>query len=190
MKLRKYHQTVLATALSLGLLTLSTSAAAFFTIDELLTPTTTDKCERDITSDLKFVINDTVVDKDVVLSPLGTFTIGNFLKIELVEDLRVCVRYDRVDLWIALEMPDGKRFFMVESPLPPFVAFVLEPTPFKDKLGDEQNTHSVLNFEVVPGLGGTYRLFAAYSEAGKDISELLFTLRSNRANAEVILDNN
>jgi len=132
---------------------------------------------------------------NISLSPTHTFTVGDSVSIQLVEDLRICVRDDYVDLWIALEMPNPAsgqilRLFMVRSPLPPYFAFVGEPAPFKKDVGQEKQTHDVLDFYIDTeyATSGTYRFYAAYSKAGTDISELLFTLRSNRAAAKIMID--
>ncbi|RKZ70605.1 MAG: hypothetical protein DRR19_33315 [Candidatus Parabeggiatoa sp. nov. 1] len=191
MNFQKYQHAFLAMPLLLGV---ATSAPAQevnvnLTVDNLITPAATrSRCNLWFNSDLRFVVNDRVMHEDVVLDSQWLFNVGEFLKVELVEDLRVCTRHDRVDLWVALEMPGDIRIYMVSSPFPPFMAFVPDPAPFKSDLDGEQVLHSVLNFEVVPGVPtGDYRFYAAYAETGTDISELLFTLRSNRAMAKVTL---
>lgn len=194
MNFGKYQQAFLIGALLLGVSTntlAQQNVEVNVTVGVLLTPTaTTSQCDRDITSELRFVVNDTVVNEDMVLeaSPSNLFNIGDQLNVELVEDLRVCTRHDYVDLWIALEMPDDTRLFMVSTVLPPFISFVPQAAPFKTDLDRGENRHSVLNFEVTPYIPtGDYRFYAAYAESGKDLSELLFTLRSNRAMAKVVL---
>ncbi|HEC84073.1 MAG: hypothetical protein DRR08_04445 [Candidatus Parabeggiatoa sp. nov. 2] len=195
MNVRKYQPTVLATALLLGFAT-SAPAQDFnvtvtTTTEVLLTPTaTTSQCNRDIRSTLRFFVNDRIVIEDLVLDATSEnlFNLGDQLNIELVEDLRVCTRYDDVDLWIAVEMPDDTRLFMVSTAFPPFVSFVPYAKPFKTNLDRGENRQTILNFEVAPGIPtGDYRFYAAYAESGKDLSELLFTLRSNRAMAKVVV---
>jgi len=179
----KYIQTLLTTALLSYFMVVSAQAGP-------LPP-----CDGWIVSDLKFVINvnekEVIFDKDILLIP-PTFYVNQYLEIQLQESLDVCSRHNRVDLWVALEMPlDGTRLrlFMVRSPLPPFYAISADPAPFKSDLETGDKLHTVLPLEVPPGMGGSYEFYAAYSETGTDISDMLFTLRSNRAAAKFILAN-
>jgi len=197
MSLNKCYQTCIAIALSFMLSNVaSADELPFISFADLISTPTTDLCSsRNMNSELRFVIGDEPIYDDISLSPTHTFTVGDSVSIQLVEDLRVCVRDDYVDLWIALEMPDPNsgqilRFFMIKSPLPPFFAFVTEPAPFKKDIGHRTQTHDVLDFyiETDTATSGTYRFYAAYSKAGTDLSELLFTLRSNRASAKVMID--
>jgi hypothetical protein len=144
-------------------------------------------CDRKIVSDLKFVINDQVVGEELLLNP-PTYYVGDYLEVKLQEDLRICNRYYTVDLWIAIEMPDGTRLFLVPSRLGIFPHFSLSPAPFKTDLHSNTKAHSVLSFEIPPDIGGEYYFYAAYTRSGKDISDLLFTSRSNRAAVKVIDD--
>jgi len=203
MNVRKYQPTVLATALLLGFATsvsaqkinVSVGADISINIDttqqDISTPTaTTSQCNRDSKSTLRFFVNDRIVIEDLVLdaTPENLFNFGDQLNIELVEDLRVCTRYDYVDLWIAVEMPNDARLFMVSTAFPPFFAFVPYAEPFKTNLDRGENRQTILNFEIAPGIPtGDYRFYAAYAESGTDLSELLFTLRSNRAMAKVVV---
>jgi len=167
-------------------------------VDTGVNPVTQTDCDGRVVSDLKFVINvdeeELVFDKKILLVP-PTFYVGQSLEIQLQESLDVCSRHNRVDLWVALEMPlDGTRLrlFMVRSPLPPFFSFSADsadPAPFKSDLDTGDKLHTVIPFEVRPGMGGNYEFYAAYSETGTDISDMLFTLRSNRAAAKFILAN-
>jgi hypothetical protein len=143
-------------------------------------------CDGKVVSDLKFIINDEVVGEEWFLAP-PTFLVGRYLEVKLQEDLRVCNRHKTVDLWIALEMPDGTHLFLVSGTLGPEFSF--SPAPFKTDLQSGRNAHSVLSFEIPLGMGGEYHFYAGYTLPGKDISDFLFTLRSNRAALKVILPN-
>jgi len=141
-------------------------------------------CDKKVISDLKFVINDQVVGEEWLLNP-PTYYVGEYLEVKLQEDLWICNRYYTVDLWIAIEMPDGTRLFLVPPRLGLFPHFSLSPAPFKTDLYSNTKAHSVLSFEIPPGIVGEYYFYAAYTRSGKDISDLLFTSRSNRAAVKV-----
>jgi len=44
------------------------------------------------------------------------YNIGDFVTIDLAENLQVATRFHRVDLWVAIELPDGSLLFMTENP--------------------------------------------------------------------------
>jgi hypothetical protein len=139
-----------------------------------------------IVSDLKFIINDVVVGEEWLLDP-PVFPVAGYLEIKLQENLRACSRYHDVDLWIAIEIPNGTHLFLVSGPLGPKLS--IHPVPFKTGIGSGKNAHSVYSLEIPPGMGGEYHFYAGYTLPGKDISDFLFTLRSNRAAVKVILHN-
>jgi hypothetical protein len=146
-------------------------------------------CDGRVISDLKFVINDQVIGEEWLIAP-SIYEVGEYLEVKLQEDLRVCSRYESVDLWVALEMPDGTRLFMVRSSFPPFFSFSISPAPLKYDLNSSSNEKlSILSMKVPAGMGGQYDFYAAYTKAASNINELLFTSRSNIAAARVILAN-
>jgi hypothetical protein len=136
--------------------------------DETSTPTTT-------TASLHFTN----------IEPL--YNIGDFVIIDLVENLQVATRFHRVDLWIAIELPDGSLLFMTANPFEPFS---VEPQPFKSSLDTSKTTHQVLEFEVMPILlSGTYTFYAVYVKEGKNPMNSFLGLRSNIAMVKVVLSN-
>jgi hypothetical protein len=145
------------------------------------------ECDGKVVSNLEFIINEEVVGEELLLTPLF-YLVGESLDVKLQEDLRVCNRYRDVDLWIAIEMPDGTRLFLVISELG-IPSLISSPAPFKTNLHFGTNAHSVLSFVIPAGFGGEYHFYAGYTLPGKDLSDFLFTLRSNRAAAKVILSN-
>jgi len=185
----KYIQTLLTTALLSSFMVVSAQVEAFPPFGGTLPP-----CNGWVFADLKFVINvdekELLFDKDILLVP-PTFYVNQSLDIQLRESLSVCHSKKRVDLWIVLEMPfEGTRMrlFMKKSPFPPFYDFDTDPVPFKSDLETGDKLHTVLSFEVIPGMGGNYELYAAYTETGTDISDMVFTLRSNHAVARFLLE--
>jgi hypothetical protein len=115
------------------------------------------------------------------------YQVGDLVMIDLVENLQVATRFHRVDLWVAIELPDGNLLFMTENP---FESFSLKPQPFKSSLDTSQSSHRVLEFEVIPNLlGGTYTFYAVYVKEGKNPMNSFLVLRSNIAMAKVVLSN-
>jgi hypothetical protein len=115
------------------------------------------------------------------------YHVGDLVMIDLAENLQVATRFHRVDLWVAIELPDGNLLFMTENPFQPFS---LEPLPFKSSLDTSQTTHRVLEFEVIPNLlGGTYSFYAVYVKQGQNPMNSFLVLRSNIAMTQVVLSN-
>jgi hypothetical protein len=116
------------------------------------------------------------------------YHIGDLLIIDLVENLKVVTRFHRVDLWVAIELPDGNLLFMTENPFEPFS---LDPQSFKSSLDTSQTTHQVLEFEVMPTLLiGNYTLYAVYVKEGQNPMNSFLVLGSNIAISRIVLSNN
>lgn len=112
------------------------------------------------------------------------YHVGEFVTLDLIENLQILEPSQRVDLWIAIEAPDGQTYFMTELPLQPFS---IEPKPFKTSLENRVLQYRILEFEVPPSIGGNYSFYAIYNKEGADLSRLLFTQRSNLAFAMTVL---
>lgn len=118
------------------------------------------------------------------LKPL--YNVGEHIVIDLVENIEVN-RFNRVDLWVVIKMPNGGLLFMTELAFEPFS---FNAQPFRASLDNTQRTHRVLEFEVLPGLGGDYNFYAAYVEEGKNpMTDSFLVLRSNLAKRKVVLSN-
>jgi len=65
------------------------------------------------------------------------------------------------------------------------------PQPHKTSVENTETSHYIFDFEVPPGMGGKYILYAAYVVEGKDptAENGFFYLRSNLAIQEITLDN-
>jgi hypothetical protein len=144
-------------------------------------------CSDNVTSNLRFILNDEVVGEELLLAP-PTYLVGQVLEVKLQEDLRVCNRHTEVDLWVALEVPNGTRLFLVYGEFG-FPQLTPSPVPFKTGLQGGENAHSILSYEISEGNGGEYYFYAGYTKKGKGIDEFLFSLRSNRPAIKVILSN-
>ena len=101
--------------------------------------------------------------------------------VELVESSR----FERFDLWVAIQLPSGNLLFRTALLMVPF-----SPQPFKTSVDSSTKTHQLLDFEVPPGLGGEYTFYAVYVEDGKDpTKDGLFVQRSNVALKKTTLAN-
>jgi hypothetical protein len=118
------------------------------------------------------------------LKPL--YNVGEQIVIDLEENVAVN-RFNRVDLWVVIEIPSGDLLFMTGLAITPFS---LQPQPFRSSLDNTQATHRVLEFEVLPGLGGDYNFYAVHVEEGKNLmTDSFLILRSNVAKVKVVLSN-
>jgi hypothetical protein len=70
---------------------------------------------------------------------------------------------ERVDLWVAVQLPDNTLFFL--TPDPPFS---LDPQPYRQNLEKLQTSYRILETEVPAGIGGGYIFYALYVQAGKN----------------------
>ena len=157
----------------------------------------TSTTDEDDTQDGETVVDDTG-DSDETSTMVTTTSLdftevealyynGDLLLIDLVENLQVATRFQRVDLWVAIELPDGNLLFMTEEP---FERFSLKPQPFKSSLDTNQNTHRVLEFEVVPSLlRGNYTFYAVYVKEGQNPMNSFLGVRSNIAITRIVLGN-
>jgi len=115
------------------------------------------------------------------------YNIGETLEIDLVESLQVNHPSERVDLWVVIKMPNGSLLYMT----PVLVDLLsLSPQPFHESLEFSEKTTRILTFEVIPGLGGEYTVYAAYVEEGKNpMTDSFLVLKSNIASVKVVLSN-
>jgi formylglycine-generating enzyme required for sulfatase activity len=115
------------------------------------------------------------------------YEVGEYVILDLQENLQVPSRFHRVDLWVAVQLPDGGFLFKT---LYAFAPFSVDPQPFRESLETTTRRHRVLEFEVVAGLGGDYTFYALYVEEGKNaITEGFPVYRSNIATATTSLSN-
>jgi hypothetical protein len=159
-------------------------------ITDLINPSSSPSanCDEKNLTTLRFALNDKVIVQDLMLTPVF-FEVGELVSIDLVEDLRVCSRHHRVDLWVGIKLPKkGGYLFLIETDYFPFFSFSVKPQPFRTDLESSNHPISVFpNYEIRKGLGGNYGFYAAYTETGTDISNLLFTLSSNRPSVKIML---
>ncbi|SEH08907.1 Lcl domain-containing protein [Candidatus Venteria ishoeyi] len=113
------------------------------------------------------------------------YHVGESLKVELIESVNAN-RFQRIDLWVAVQIPTGDIFFMTPYPIQPFD---LVPQAFKTAVDSANVTHQIIAFDVPEGMGGTYTFYAVAVETGKSpmSDNLLFITRSNLAQLDINL---
>jgi len=128
-----------------------------------------------------------IFDEQLVFVRLKPFyKLDEKLEVDLIENLEVDNRFERVDLWVAVQLPDNRFLFRVPSIKEPFSS---EGKAFRSSLELEDKTHRILDFTVSPGLGGNYTLYAVYVQEGKNPIDDLGVIKSNFARATTVLSN-
>ena len=118
-----------------------------------------------------------VVENDNITSPIldadnsyiafygldDFYRVGDKVDFQLVQKVQRN-RFERIDLWVAILLPNGNLLFRTDIPLMPFSP---QPQAYKKSLESIDTTETLLEFEVPPGLGGDYTFYAAYVNEGK-----------------------
>ncbi len=131
-----------------------------------------------------------IFDEELVFTGLKHFyKVGETIIVDLVENLAVSSRFERVDLWVAIQMPNGSLNYRTPFPQVPFSP---EQQPFRLSLQIQPGiSHRILEFEVIPGFGGDYTLYGLYVQEGKNplVEPFFVVQRSNLARATTVLSN-
>ncbi|MEK8016607.1 MAG: PKD domain-containing protein [Candidatus Parabeggiatoa sp.] len=91
------------------------------------------------------------------------YKVGEVIRVDLVQKVNT-TRHDRVDLWVAIQLPNGSLLYRTELGIAPFSA---QPQPFKKSLDNLDTTDRLVpDFEVPPGMGGDYIFYAAFVKEG------------------------
>jgi PKD repeat protein len=93
------------------------------------------------------------------------YRVGERLVVDLQENLQVSSRFERVDLWVVIQLPSGHLLFKTDLAL---AAFSQQPQAFRSCLETAEEVHRVLEFELFEGIGGDYILYALYVQEGKN----------------------
>jgi len=111
-----------------------------------------------------------------------SYQVGDSIKIDIVLNVKGD-RFNRTDLWVALQFPSGHLFFKTDMLVNSFA-----PTPqaFKKSLETLDISHRFVDLELVPGLGGTYVFYALYVTEGSNPLEHLDDLASIQRSPLVI----
>ncbi len=112
------------------------------------------------------------------------YKVGETLSVNLVQKVQTN-RFQRVDLWAMIEMPTGKMIY--NTPLP-FAPFSYKPQPFQKSLETSSKKQKILDFEIPPGLGGSYVFYGVYLKEGSNLEQDgIMALRSNVAQKKITL---
>lgn len=106
------------------------------------------------------------------------FYLGDFVHIKLDSKVKAENRFSRVDLWVAIQLPNKTLLFLTDNPFSPYSH---TPQPFHKSLEIDTRTQTILDFEVLPGFSGDYTIFALFNQENATLDNLLFTLKSNIA---------
>jgi hypothetical protein len=91
------------------------------------------------------------------------YKVGEVIRVDLVQRVNT-TRHERVDLWVAIQMPNGSLLYRTELGIAPFSP---NPQPFKKSLDNVDTTDRLVpDFEVPPGMGGDYIFYAAFVKEG------------------------
>jgi formylglycine-generating enzyme required for sulfatase activity len=125
---------------------------------------------------------------ELIFSPLKpTYHVGEYIILDLQENLETSSRFEKVDLWVALQLPDESLLFRTMYPA---IFFNPIPQPFRTGLEKTMHVHNILSFEVLEGLGGDYVFYALYVEEGKNpMTDGFLIQRSNLARTSTVLSN-
>jgi hypothetical protein len=106
------------------------------------------------------------------------------LTVNLVQKVQTN-RFHRVDLWGMIEMPTGKMIY--NTPLH-FAPFSYKPQAFQKSLETSSKKQKILDFEIPPGLGGSYVFYGVYLKEGSNLEQDgIMALRSNVAQKKITL---
>jgi WD40 repeat protein len=112
------------------------------------------------------------------------YKVGDILSVDLVQKVQTN-RFQRLDLWVMIEMPNGQLIYRTQLA---FVPFSLEPQAFKKSLESSNRRQRILDLEIPPGLGGTYVFYAVYIKEGSNLKQDGITVqRSNMARKQTTL---
>jgi hypothetical protein len=97
------------------------------------------------------------------------YQIGDIIKIDIALNVKV-ERFNRVDLWVAIQLPSGDLFFKTDLLVN---SFATTPQAFKESLETLEISHSFVDLELMPGVGGNYVFYALYVMEGANPVEHL-----------------
>ena len=110
-----------------------------------------------------------------------SYKVGDVIQIDIAINVKVA-RFNRVDLWVVVQFPSGVLFFKTDR----LNSFVLMEQAFKNSLETLEISQSMVDLELVPGLGGTYTFYALYVTEGANPLEHLDDLASIQRSELVI----
>jgi PKD repeat protein len=148
----------------------STDITTSFTLEKagnctVVLTVTDDEELTDSTSQTILITKEEVEAVPVSFASLNeSYAVGDKVTVDLIEKVKTN-RHNRVDLWVVIQIPSGELLFRTPLPLVPFSP---QPQPLKESLESSDSTTRLLDFEVIPGIGGTYTFYAVYLKEGSD----------------------
>ncbi|TGO03563.1 hypothetical protein PN36_04090 [Candidatus Thiomargarita nelsonii] len=79
-----------------------------------------------------------------------SYAVGETVKLDLEAHLTANSRFDRADLWVAIELPSSDFLFMTAMPFDPFS---LTPQHFRNSVENAEAIYHLLQFPVPAGIG-------------------------------------
>ncbi len=124
---------------------------------------------------------------EIKIAGLKTFyKVGEVISIDLIENVKTN-RFNRVDLWLSIQLPSKKLIFRTPLLLAPFS---FKPQAFKTSLQSSDTNLKLLEFEVPPGFGGDYIFYAVYVKTGTSpITDGFIVQRSNLSMKKTTISN-
>jgi PKD repeat protein len=129
------------------------------------------------TSDTVTVIEDIQTGEIAELAFVGLkdfYRVGERVEVDLRESLQVGSRFERVDIWVGVQIPRGDLLFKTDLAIK---AFSSTPQAFRSDLETSEAIHRIFDFEVLSGMGGDYTLYALYVQTGSNPLTDAFSVR-------------
>ncbi|MFK5970653.1 MAG: PKD domain-containing protein [Candidatus Marithrix sp.] len=113
------------------------------------------------------------------------YQVGEKVEVEIYETVNRD-KNSRVDLWIAIELPDGNFIYRTNLPLMPWS---YTQQPHNISIENTETSHHIFDFELLEGMGGNYTLYAVYAKEGENPVTNGFSIRSNLAMKGIVFSN-
>lgn len=133
-----------------------------------------------------YLIEDSVRLNQIVFEGLlSQYRLGDNLQLSLQEINSK--RSESVDLWVALQAPNGSLIFFTSNPEE---VFSQAPQPYVRQVATSTIKHSLLKFKIPANITkGSYIFYAIFNKADANLSDLPLTLRSNIAQVNTVVIN-
>jgi len=112
------------------------------------------------------------------------FRVGDHFKLNLCINAEQSNRFELVDLYVGIiPLQTNSLFLVTWNPWNPVVVWdggeINSDVAYRQNLGQYSACYTIYDFEVPPGIGGTYDLYALFNRAGHPLD--VFSLLSNLA---------
>ena len=118
------------------------------------------------------------------------FHIGDRFRLNLCINAQQADRFDKVDLYVAIIPSNGSILFVTSNPWQPVVLWnggeINSDLAYRQGLEQYNQCFTLYDFEVPPGFGGTYEVYAVFNRSGHPLD--VFSLLSNLAYGRVTFE--